>query len=112
MKNFLEYTNLDEELSITGRRTLARKARRTKNKMALGRKRAKRKTAPMDKLLARAQRRARNNVASHLLRGRKKSDLAPAAKGNLERQVKRRASMVKMQARKNLPIVRKDDRKR
>lgn len=109
MKSFKEF---NEGLSFSGRKKLARKAKQQKSKLKVARKRAAKKTAPMQKIMQRAQRRARSRVVSHLTGGKGKSGMSFAKKASIEKQVDRRAALVKTFARKEIPKARKDDRKR
>ena len=111
MITFKEFTELDEGLSLPGRRKQSRRMKLAQPRMRQARKRAARKTAPQDKLLNRAMRRARNQVAANFLKGRSRSSLSHAQKGNLERYVASKSGVVKQKAKRVLPKVRKDDRK-
>lgn len=108
----IEYAQFTEELSFLGRRKLSRKMKLSQPKLKQQRKRAKRKTAPEQKILDRATKRARNQVAANFLKGRQKSNLSHAAKNRLEKQVKAKAPLVRQKAKRAVPKVRKDDRKR
>lgn len=106
----ITFTELSERLSVLGRRKKARKAKQSKSKLARARKRASKKTAPMDTILKRAQRRARTKVAKQVSRGQDKSGMSAASKSRVEDMVDKRSALVKTFARKAIAQVRKDDR--
>lgn len=108
----IEYKQFNEELSFLGRRKLSRKMKLGQPKLKQQRKRSKKKTAPENKILTRAVRRARNQVAANFLKGRSRSTLSHAAKSRLEKQIKVKSGLVNQKAKRNVPKVRKDDRKR
>jgi len=108
----INFEELDEGLTIAGRRKRARTATRNKAKLKHARKRSSRKTAPMQTILKRAMRRARNSVASNLLVGRKKSTLSATSKSGLEKRIGDRKGLVQQKFRRAIPKVRSDDRKR
>ena len=108
----IEYKSFTESISFMGRRKLSRKMKLAQPKLKQQRKRAKRRTAPEQKILDRAVKRARNQVAANFLKGRSKSSLSHAAKSRLEKQVKAKAPLVKQKAKRAAPQVRKDDRRK
>lgn len=106
------YSEIKETLTIAGRRKLSRKAKQQKNKLKVARKRHKKRVAPMDRILKRAQKRARSRVADHILRGRDKKTLSPAAKANVEKRVDARKGVVKTHLRREIQKARKADRQK
>ena len=78
-----------EELSIQGRRALARNMKRRKTRLKLARKRAEKRLAKTDVLKKRARRGARNQFADKLAgKGKKKADLSVAKKKQIEKRLK------------------------
>ena len=78
---------LDEVLSISGRRKMARLAKRRKTMLKIARKKRSRVMARDDRLKLRSRRSARKATGEKFLKGRKKSDLSDAAKAALERRL-------------------------
>ena len=80
---------LDEVLSISGRRKMARLAKRRKTMLNIARKKRRRVMARDDRLKLRSRRSARKAAGEKFLKGRKKSDLSDAAKRSLELRLSR-----------------------
>ena len=78
---------LDEVLSISGRRKLARATKRRKTMLKIARKKRSRVMARDDRLKVRSRRSARKAAGERILKGRKKGDLSDAAKAALERRL-------------------------
>ena len=78
---------LDEVLSISGRRKMARLAKRRKTMLKIARKKRSRVMARDDRLKVRSRRSARKAAGERILKGRKKGDLSDAAKAALERRL-------------------------
>ena len=77
----------DEELSISGRRKLARVMKRRKSQLKRARERAKKRMAKKEVLARRARRQARGQAAKLLTKGKAKSDLSVAQKKNIEKRL-------------------------
>ncbi len=78
-----------EEVTIQGRRALARNMKRRKTRLKLARKRAEKRLAKTDVLKKRARRGARNQFADKLAgKGKKKADLTVAKKKQIEKRLK------------------------
>lgn len=77
----------EEELSISGRRKLARVMKRRKSQLKRARARAKKRMATKDVLKKRARRQARGTAAKVLTKGKAKSDLSVAQKKNIEKRL-------------------------
>ena len=107
-----ELQAIDELLTFAGRRGLKRAAKRRKSRLAISRKQAKRRTAPMAKITNRAQRRARRRIAAHLLGGKSKANLSHTGLNRIQQMVNARSGMLDQLRRKLVPQVRKDDRAR
>ena len=82
-----ESSELDEILSIQGRRKLARSMKRRKSRLKLARARAKRRLAKTDVLKKRARRGSRAEFAKKLSQGKNKSELSVAKKKEIERRL-------------------------
>ena len=79
---------LDEELSIQGRRKLARNMKRRKTRLKLARKRAEKRLAKTDVLKRRARRGARSQFADKLAgKGKSKGDVSVAKKKQIEKRL-------------------------
>jgi len=77
----------DEELSISGRRKLARVMKRRKSQLKRARERAKKRMAKTPVLKKRARRQARGQAAKILTKGKAKADLSVAQKKNIEKRL-------------------------
>ena len=77
----------DEELSISGRRKLARVMKRRKSQLKRARERAKKRMAKKEVLARRARRQARGQAAKILTKGKAKADLSVAQKKNIEKRL-------------------------
>ena len=98
----------DEALDITQRRKLAQRMKRNKARIAIGRKRAERKVANLDKLKVRARKSARNMLVKKLTKDIPKSELSYARKKEIEKRLDKPQAQqkIKRNARKLLPKVR------
>ena len=83
----LESSELDEILSIQGRRKLARSMKRQKSRLKRDRARARRRLAKTDVLKKRARRGSRAELAKKLSQGKNKSELSVAKKKEIERRL-------------------------
>lgn len=103
-----------EALDFAARRKLARSLKKNKAKIAIGRKKAARKFADMDKLKKRANKQARNMFFKKLTKGADKSKLSFARRQDIEKRLDKMAPKIQKVARKLLPKVRQaeKDRKR
>lgn len=101
---------LEEILDIQTRIKMKQSMRKNKAKIALGRRRAERRIAGTEKLKKRAQRQARKAVMDKILKNRTKDELSYGARGAVEKQVNRRATVIARMAKKLLPKVRQAER--
>lgn len=99
----------DEALDIQQRRKKAIAMKRNKAKIRMGRRRAERKVANLDKLKKRARKHARNMLAKKITKDIPKSELSVARKKEIEKRLEKPAMQQKISrsARKLLPQVRK-----
>ena len=84
--------------------------RRSKAKIAMGRKRAARKMASQDVLRGRAKKQAKNLIIKKILKNRSKADLSYGSRAALEKMVAKRKVAIERIAKKLLPKVRQKDR--
>jgi hypothetical protein len=103
-----EAVETDEALDITQRRALSRALKRNKSKIQMGRKRASKRIATIDKLKIRARKQARDILVRKLTKDIPKSELSMARKKDIETRLEKPAMKAKIDriARKNLPKVR------
>lgn len=95
-----------EALDIRQRRKRSISARKNKSKLAMGRKRASRRVADMDKLRKRSRRAARNVLVQKLLKNVPKDELSPARKQEIEKRVDKLGPRIDRIAKKLLPRIR------
>lgn len=109
-------TSIDtsEALDASQRRKLAMRMKRNKARIAMGRKRAERKTANMDTLKKRAKRQARMQFAKKLTKGIPKGDLTVARRKEIEKRLDKPAlkNRIDKVARKLIKTVRKQEMER
>ena len=79
----------DEALDVQQRRKLAISMKKNKSRIAMGRKRASRKVASMDKLKIRARKQARNQIIKKLTKDIPKSELSVARKKDIEKRLEK-----------------------
>jgi hypothetical protein len=101
---------LEEVLDIQTRMKMKASMRKNKAKIALGKRRAARKVADVERLKKRARRQARNAILNKILKGKDKGELSYGARASIEKRVNKRAAMIQRMAKKLLPQVRKADR--
>ena len=111
-KEHIPTGNTGEALDFTARRKLARSMKKNKAKIALGRKKAARKFADMDKLKKRAQKQARMTFFKKLTKNSDKGDLSFARRQEIEKKLDKMAPKINNLARKLLPKVRKAEQER
>ena len=78
---------VDEALTMAQRMKKKRDMRKNKARIAIGRKRAKKRMANMKVIKKRSDRQARNQIAQKLTRGIPKRDLTPARKREIEKRL-------------------------
>ena len=104
-----ESVETDEALNVQQRMARGRLLKRIKNKLALGRRRAKMKMADKKKLEKRAQRAARQQIVKKLTKEIPKNELSMARKQEIEKRLEKPAikARVKVLAKRLLPKIRK-----
>ena len=105
---------VDEALSIMGRRKRAQSARKNKRKSAMGRERAKRRAASPEVIRRRARRQATMQWMLKRTKGIHPSKLPPARRAQLEKEKEKPGAKNKIDrmATKAIPDVRRQDRER
>ncbi len=113
LKEFIKVVESpDEALNIQQRLKLARSLKKNKAKIAMGRKRAARKTANMDTLKKRAMKQARNMIIKKITKGKDKGDMSMARKQSIEKRLDKMKPKIAKIAKKILPKVRKMEMER
>jgi len=103
-----------EALDVTQRRKRAQIMKRNKAKIAIGRRRAERKIANMEKLKKRAHKHARNEILKRLTKDIPKAELSVARKKELEKRLEKPVvqKRIARSAKKMLPSIRKAEMER
>ena len=110
MLTFREFSYTDEAVTMATRMKMKAAARKNKAKIALGKKKASKKLASKEQLKKRAVNKARGMLIKKMLKGKSKSDLSYAARGELEKKLKKKKSKILAMAKKLLPAVKQADR--
>lgn len=111
-KQHIPTGNTGEALDFTARRKLARAMKKNKAKIAIGRKKAARKFADMDKLKKRAQKQARMTFFRKITKGMSKDELSFARRQDIEKRLDKMGPKIDKLARKLLPKVRQQEKDR
>ncbi len=111
MKTFLDFKNeLEEADSIQTRMKKRRAMRKNKAKIALARKKARKKKILDPKILMkRARKQARNKIAKRILKGKSKADLGMGQKRALEKILDKKAKAITKLSKKMLRVVRQKE---
>lgn len=102
----------DEALDFQQRRARGRSMKKNKAKIAMGRKRAAKKTASQEVLQKRARKSAISTLFKKFSKGTPKSDVPASRRQEIEKRIEKMKSKVNMIARKNLPAIRKLEKDR
>jgi hypothetical protein len=97
----------DEALTVQQRLKMARTFKKNKAKIAMGRKRAARKVASIDKLRVRAKKQARNTFLKKITKGIDKGELSLSRRASIEKRLDKMKPKIDKLAVKMLPKVRK-----
>ena len=111
-RGVLESVELDEALSTAARLKKGRNMKRYASRMAMGRKKALKKTAGRAKIKQRAERQARNAMFKKLTKGIPRSELTPARRAEIEKRMDKMKGRIQKQAVKLMPVVRKMEKDR
>lgn len=112
LKEYLEQSEVDEQLNTAQRLKKKQTIRKYKARLKLGRLRASKRTATGEVLKKRAKRAARNILFKKVSSGKSKSSLAYSARGSYETMVNRRAGALKAIAKRLIPKARKIETQR
>tara|TARA_B100000579_G_scaffold77031_1_gene59659 strand:- start:3371 stop:3751 length:381 start_codon:yes stop_codon:yes gene_type:complete len=106
-----ETSELDEVLSISGRRKKARDARRRKTQLKIARRRAKRRMARDPVLAKRSRRSSLKAIAKKFTKGKDKSTLSDAQKASIEKRLSRPAiqKRIAVMTRRMKPTKRREE---
>jgi hypothetical protein len=96
----------DEALNVQQRLARGRSLKKNKAKIAMGRKRAARKVASMDKLKQRAQKQARNTLLKKITKDVPKDELSMSRRQSIEKRLDKMKPKIDKLAKKLLPKVR------
>jgi hypothetical protein len=107
-----EYMDMVEALNAAQRMAMSRAFKRNKHRVAIGRKKAERKTADRATIEKRAQKQARLAMLKKLTKGSDKSELSFAQRQAIEKRMDKMQAKIKMMAKRMIPKVRKDERER
>jgi len=110
--NAIKRRRQDEALSLAQRRARSRMLKRIKAKIAIGRKKAARRTASMQVLEKRANKQARNLIFKKLAKGKSRNDLPPARRMEIEKRLDKMKGRIQKIAQRILPKVRKMEMQR
>jgi len=110
VKTFKEHAQTDEAVTMATRMKMKAAARKNKSKIALGKKKAAKKLATPEQLKKRSINKARALITKKILKGKSKADLSFAARGDLEKKLKKKTGAIKKIAKKLLPAVKIADK--
>lgn len=102
----------DEALDFSQRRARARSMKKNKNKIAMGRRRAAKKPANIERLTKRAQRQARMQLFKKISKDIPKSEVGIARRQGIEKRLDKLKPRIQKIARKLLPQIRKQEKER
>ena len=108
-KHIVEEIN---EISIQGRRNIAKAARRTSKRRAVSAKRKKKRRKTKEELMNKARKMARDKVKKKFLKGRNENELSFAAREALEKKVNKMGSKIEKIAKKMLAVAKKQETER
>lgn len=108
-KHIVEEIN---EISIQGRRNIAKAAKRTAKRRAVSAKRKKKRRKTKEELLTKARKMARDKIKKKILKGRSENELSFAAREALEKKVNKMKSKIDKIAKKMLAVAKKQESER
>lgn len=103
---------MGEALDFSQRRARARIMKKNKAKIAIGRRKAARRTADTDRLKKRARKQAMNQMFKKLSKGVSRNELPAARRQEIEKRLEKLKPRIEKMARKLLPQTRKMERER
>lgn len=102
----------NEALNFQQRRARARMMKKIKAKIAMGRRRAEKKPADMERLQKRANKQARSALFKKFAKGKSKSEVPAARRQEIEKRLDKMKPRIQKMARRLLPKVRQMDKER
>jgi len=103
----------DEALDFSQRRAKARQLKKIAHKLAIGRKKASRRTATKARFQKRAQRDVRNQLFKKFAKGQSRGEVSIAKRKEIEKRIERLPSTkIDALVKKTLPQVRKRETQR
>ena len=110
MGGFLE--NELNEISIQGRRNIAKAAKRTAKRRAKTTQRKKKRRKTKEELITKARKMARDKIKKKILKGRSENELSYAAREALEKKVNKMKGKIEKIAKKMLVVAKKQEKER
>ena len=107
-----ETETTDEALDFSQRRARARSMKKNKAKIAMGRRRAAKKPASMDRIKNRARRQAIMTLFKKFSKGKSRADVPAVKRQEIEKRIEKAKGKVDRIQRKILPNVRKQEKER
>jgi hypothetical protein len=99
----------DEALTRQQRMAASRRMKKLARKIQIGKKKAAKKVASMDKLKVRANKQARELLLKKMTKGKGKDQLSLARRQELEKKLDKKKAVIAKIAKKLLPKVRKKE---
>ena len=99
----------DEALTRQQRMAASRRMKKLARKIQIGKKKAAKKVASMDKLKIRANKQARELLLKKMTKGKGKDQLSLARRQELEKKLDKKKAVIAKIAKKLLPKVRKKE---
>jgi len=100
------------EISIQGRRNIARASRKTAKRRAVSAKRKKKRRKTKDELMVKSRKMARDKIKKKFLKGRNENELSFAAREALEKKVNKMSGKIDKIAKKMFTVAKKQEAER
>jgi len=100
------------EITIQGRRNIARASRKTAKRRAVSAKRKKRRRKTKEELMTKARKMARDKIKKKFLKGRNENELSFAARETLEKKVNTMKGKIEKIANKMFVVAKKQEAER
>ena len=107
-----ESVEVDEALTLQQRRKRSILMKRLKGRIAIGRKRAMKRTASLDVLKKRANKAARNLIFKKISKGKPKSEVSPQRRAEIEKRLDKIKPRIQKIAMRLVPKLRKAEQLR
>ena len=102
-----DQTDLEEVLSLAGRRAKGRMMKKNKARTRMGARKASKKMADIPRLKSRAKKQARNAMFKKLSKGKSREQMGPAQRAAIEKRLNKMKGRIDTIAKKSLPAVRR-----